>query len=171
MSLVGGKWTTFRRFAEEVADKALSPLGRTHRTSTADLRTGGGKAFPDDRSVWTIAHAKAHGLSARRADVLLSRYGTTVATVMAHTGPSGALEDAPDYSLSELDWLLRHEQVRHLADLIVCRTTLAITGHLTHGNLTQIAALATQTLGWTQRPAEAGVAAMNALTEKHLIRF
>ena len=81
------------------------------------------------------------------------------------------MEDAPDYSLSELDWLLRHEQVRHLADLLMRRTTLAITGRLTHANLAQISALASQTLGWTPAQAQEEVAAMNALAEKHLMQF
>lgn len=171
ISLVGGKWTTFRGFAEEVADKVLLRLGRSRRTSTAELRIGGGKDFPSDRSVWITAQAKAHGLSARRVSILLSRYGTTAATVMAHDGPKGMLADAPDYSLSELDWLLRHEQVRHLADLVMRRTTLAITGQLTQENLAQIAALATQALGWTPAQGQAELAAMNALAEKHMMRF
>lgn len=171
ISLVGGKWTTFRGFAEEVADKVLRRLGRTRRTSTAELCIGGGKEFPIDRSVWITHQAKARALSARRVNVLLSRYGTTAAKVIAHEGPGGALEDAPDYSLSELDWLLRHEQVRHLADLLMRRTTLAITGRLTHANLAQISALASQTLGWTPAQAQEEVAAMNALAEKHLMQF
>jgi glycerol-3-phosphate dehydrogenase len=46
LSLVGGKWTTFRGFAEEVADSVLGRLGAVRRRSTRDLPIGGGPGFP-----------------------------------------------------------------------------------------------------------------------------
>jgi glycerol-3-phosphate dehydrogenase len=43
--MVGGKWTTFRAFAEEV-DLVLADLGQPRRASTRDLAIGGGAGFP-----------------------------------------------------------------------------------------------------------------------------
>ncbi|MDP8909778.1 MAG: glycerol-3-phosphate dehydrogenase/oxidase, partial [Chloroflexota bacterium] len=40
-SLVGGKWTTFRAFAEQVADQVLDALGRTRRAGSEHLAIGG----------------------------------------------------------------------------------------------------------------------------------
>ena len=48
VSLVGGKWTTYRGFAEEVADTVLGRLGLARRRSTRALPIGGGAGFPTD---------------------------------------------------------------------------------------------------------------------------
>ena len=45
-SLIGGKWTTFRAFGEQVADKILNHLARPRLASSADLPIGGGKGYP-----------------------------------------------------------------------------------------------------------------------------
>ncbi len=45
-AMIGGKWTTFRAFAEQVADRVLADLGRT-RTATSGERTIGGEGTPD----------------------------------------------------------------------------------------------------------------------------
>jgi glycerol-3-phosphate dehydrogenase len=41
-SLVGGKWTSFRAFSEQVTDRVLAFLGRSRRKSTLDLPIGRG---------------------------------------------------------------------------------------------------------------------------------
>jgi len=46
-SLVGGKWTTFRAFAEQVADRIFADLGKTRRASSHDLPIGGKTPEPD----------------------------------------------------------------------------------------------------------------------------
>src|SRR5690349_20311299 len=47
-SLVGGKWTSFRAFSEQVADKALDHLGLSRQKSTRELPIGGGRGYPRD---------------------------------------------------------------------------------------------------------------------------
>ena len=167
ISLVGGKWTTFRGLAEEVADQVLYRLGRARLVSTRTLAIGGGKDFPEDRGQWCAATLP--NLPTAEAAQLLARYGTTAAEVGAHHGPDGRLVDAPDYSLSELDWLIRHEQVRHLSDLVLRRTTLAMTGRLTPANLGQLAELAAAALGWTPERVEEEMADMQRFADRHLI--
>jgi glycerol-3-phosphate dehydrogenase len=54
-SLIGGKWTTFRAFGEQVADKILHHLARPRLASSADLPIGGGKGYPRtaaEKSAW-----------------------------------------------------------------------------------------------------------------------
>ncbi|MCP6401387.1 glycerol-3-phosphate dehydrogenase, partial [Klebsiella pneumoniae] len=46
--MVGGKWTTFRAFAEQTADAVLAELGTPRRQSTLELPIGGGAGFPRD---------------------------------------------------------------------------------------------------------------------------
>src|SRR5690606_33604772 len=46
LSLVGGKWTTFRALGENLADHVLTELGRDRRVHTAGVRIGGGNGYP-----------------------------------------------------------------------------------------------------------------------------
>lgn len=150
ISLVGGKWTTFRGFAEEVADMVLSRLGRTRRRDTKLMPIGGGRDWPADPQAWAGQAARDTGTAPARAAVLLARYGSTAAPILAAEGPDPAMLEDADYSLAELDWLVRHERVRHLADLVMRRTALAITGHLSRRDLDRIAATCARALDWDE---------------------
>ncbi len=46
LSLVGGKWTTFRALAEHMTNDVLRELGMERKVSTAKLAIGGGAGFP-----------------------------------------------------------------------------------------------------------------------------
>lgn len=178
ISLVGGKWTTFRGFAEEVADAVLVRLGRVRTTSTRTLAIGGGRGFPADpaaRSRWVTDAARQTGLSAARMEEFLSRYGTTALAVAGHRGAwsdTDRLSDARSYSLSEIDWIARNETVVHLADIVMRRTTLAITGSLSTRDLDAIAAVAADALGWEDAQGAREIAAATAeLAGNHQMRF
>lgn len=150
ISLVGGKWTTFRGFAEEVADTILARLSRTRRVSTRELPIGGGRDFPSDRPAWIAEVSGETGLTERRVGSLLDSYGTTARIIAAHEAAVGAelVPGTPDTSLAEIDWIARHESAVHLSDIVMRRTTLAITGTLTTDGLAAIAAVAASALGW-----------------------
>ncbi|OBQ74740.1 glycerol-3-phosphate dehydrogenase/oxidase [Mesorhizobium erdmanii] len=154
ISLIGGKWTTFRGFAEEVADTVLDRLGRDRKVTTRTMPIGGGKDFPADtaaRASWLANAASASGIDEARLDQLLSRYGTNALRIASHQSPSNnedRLPDSHDYSLSEIDYIARNELVEHLADIVMRRTTLAISGELTSSDLQRIAMVAGQALGW-----------------------
>ncbi|GES48722.1 glycerol-3-phosphate dehydrogenase [Rhizobium sp. NBRC 114257] len=154
ISLVGGKWTTFRGFAEEVADTVLARLQRSRKTSTERLAIGGGRDFPvnfDERASWSKSVAAKAGVEASRADELLSRYGTTAAAIL--TRPSDykdgqRISGAPRHSALEIDWIARQEMVVHLSDIVFRRTTMAIEGLLTIQGLREIGAIAAAALQW-----------------------
>ena len=48
----------------------------------------------------------------------------------------------------ELGWIIRNEQVGTLADLVMRRTALAVTGHLSARDLARIADLCAAALDW-----------------------
>ena len=48
-SLVGGKWTSFRAFSEQVTDKTLGFLGKARQKDTRSLPIGGGRGYPASR--------------------------------------------------------------------------------------------------------------------------
>lgn len=152
LSLVGGKWTTFRALAEHLSTKALAALGRSHLVSTARLPIGGGKGFPRSargRRDWVTANAGAH--SPRLAAILLERYGTR-ATEILRAIPVGAeeLENVPGYYAAELAHLAAHESVVHLDDLILRRTSIAFVGGMNERMLSEIAAAIAEPLGWDE---------------------
>ena len=178
ISLIGGKWTTFRGFAEEVADTVLDRLGSKRKASTRSMPIGGGKGFPAGavaRAAWLADAASATGIKEARLDQLLSRYGTKASHIARHQASSSNEDRLPDstgYSLSEIDYIARNEFVEHLADVVMRRTTLAISGSLTTDDLRQVANVAARALGWNpQRTGEEIAAVVAQLNGANLMRL
>ncbi|GAA5039604.1 FAD-dependent oxidoreductase [Microbacterium fluvii] len=150
LSLVGGKWTTFRALAEHLSTRALEVIGLGHRVSTAGLAIGGGRGFPRTaraRREWVLAHA--HGHEPAVAASLLERYGTRAAEVLAAI-PVGAaeLDAVPGYFAAEIAHLVASEQVVHLSDLVLRRTSIAFCGGVTERMLRQLADAAADAASW-----------------------
>ena len=150
LSLVGGKWTTFRASAAHLTDRVLDVLAVPRRRSTKGVAIGGGAGFPQTeraRRQWLAAYDESLGLA--RAATLLDRYGTVAATVIASLGDDDrALDTLPDYSTGELRHLVRTEHVVHLDDLLQRRTSIAFTGRVTAESAAEIAAAVAPVLGW-----------------------
>ena len=176
VSLVGGKWTTFRGFAGEVADGVLARLGRARRLSTEHEPIGGGRGYPSmhEREGWIARVARETGLDGARIATLLDRYGTTAHAIARHEvgyGPE-RLPALPGVSHAEIDWIARHERVVHLADIVMRRTTLAVEGRLTMPDLDAIAEVAATALGWDDERRCEEVAALAArLRDVHRMRL
>ncbi|MEM8959792.1 MAG: glycerol-3-phosphate dehydrogenase/oxidase [Pseudomonadota bacterium] len=172
ISLVGGKWTTFRAFGAEVADMVLDRLGVARRISTAELSIGGGHNMPvteADRIAWIEQVAQETGAAPDRVRMLLDRYGTVARMVLAQEGSSPVpLPDLPDHSEVEIDWIAQTEQTQHLEDMLLRRTQLAVTGRLTTPALLKIAALMARALGWDAARKSAELAdARETLSARH----
>jgi glycerol-3-phosphate dehydrogenase len=170
-NLIGGKWTTFRAFAEQVADRALEHLGLPRRASTRDLPIGGGRDFPREpaaRDAWIQEVAQESGLPPRRLDVLLERYGTRARDLAAFLAKNGdePLPSAPDYSRQEVAHLAQGEAVVHLDDLVLRRTLIGKLGRLTPELARELAAAAGGALGWdAQRQRQEAQRALKAVRE------
>ena len=153
-SLVGGKWTTFRAFAEQVADQLLPALGRARAAGSEHLPIGGGREYPRTeaaRRAWLAALHERTRLPLARLGVLLQRYGTRAAEVAAFlcAGPDAPLEHHPDYSRREILFLATCERVIHLDDLVLRRTTIALLGQLTPALIGELAEIVGAGLGWS----------------------
>jgi glycerol-3-phosphate dehydrogenase len=148
-SLVGGKWTTFRAFSEQVADRVLGELKQERRCGTGSTAIGGGKSLPvgdDARRAWVARLAEEKGLSAERAASLVSRYGAEAGTwAVAGEVP---LKTLPDYTMGEIHRIVSQESVEHLPDLICRRSLIAIMGQATPPVLAELADVAGELLGW-----------------------
>jgi glycerol-3-phosphate dehydrogenase len=150
MSLVGGKWTTFRALAEHLSMKTLQKLRRPHRVSTQGLPIGGGAGFPatpEARRRWVAARTNAH--SRELVEALLERYGTRADLLLeALPAEPTPIEHAPGYYVEELEWIARNEQVVHLIDVLLRRTHLAFVGGMTERTLVEVAEAVAGPLGW-----------------------
>ncbi|WP_426762907.1 glycerol-3-phosphate dehydrogenase/oxidase [Pseudarthrobacter sp. 1G09] len=152
LSLVGGKWTTFRALAEHLTNDVLAELGMHRKISTAQLPIGGGAGFPaDDAGVqrWLKAHM-GHGRDADRTAGLLTRYGTRAEAVIEHldAGPDRLLHSTRELSVRELEFMAAHEQVGHLVDVLIRRTSLAFRGLVTGELLNEVADILSAPLQW-----------------------
>jgi glycerol-3-phosphate dehydrogenase len=154
LSLVGGKWTTFRASAENLADHALELLAVPRRTSTRGVPIGGGRGYPTTeraRRQWIDSHTR--GLDAARVAMLLDRYGTVAAEVIDAivADPDDALlATIPSYSTGELRHLARTESVTHLDDVLLRRTSLAFIGAVTADSAREIAEAIGPVMGWDE---------------------
>ncbi|MCI9858606.1 glycerol-3-phosphate dehydrogenase/oxidase [Microbacterium proteolyticum] len=150
LSLVGGKWTTFRALAEHLSMKTLQKLRRPHRVSTQGLSIGGGAGFPatpEQRRRWVSARTNAH--SADLVEAMLERYGTRADAILAALPSEPTpVPDAPGYYREELTWIAENEQVVHLIDVLLRRTHLAFVGGMTDRTLREVAETIAAPLGW-----------------------
>ena len=176
-SLVGGKWTSFRAFSAEVADKSLQFLGITRNKGTQDLPIGGGRNYPrsaEDRAKYINGLAAWTGLSRERLESLFERYGTRTEMIAEFMKLSAdtPLDSLPGYSKRELLFLIQHEKVEHLDDLLLRRTMLAMLGRLSRDAVIECAMLMADALGWSleRRNAEAE-RTLRLLADRHRVRL
>ncbi|RAM35769.1 glycerol-3-phosphate dehydrogenase/oxidase [Arthrobacter globiformis] len=152
LSLVGGKWTTFRALAEHLTDDVLAELGMERKISTAKLAIGGGAGFPDsDAGIqkWIKAHMTSTRDAGRTAG-LLTRYGTRAGEVISYLDAAHdrLLRSTRELSVRELQFMAAHEQVGHLVDVLIRRTSLAFRGLVTGELLNEVAEALADPLGW-----------------------
>ena len=176
-SLVGGKWTSFRAFSEQTADKAFEFLGVKRTKDTRSLAIGGGRGYLpatvdmqrqiESLSAWT-------GVTRERLMGLFERYGTraeAIATFM-NGGTDRVLTTLPDYSLREIFFLIAHEKILHLDDFLLRRSMLAMLGRVTREMVDELAGVFANALGWTKEQRQAEVArTLSILADRHGVRL
>lgn len=175
LSLVGGKWTTFRALSEHLANDVLAILGTERKISTAKLPIGGGANFPANQNAienWIGAHVSPT-IDAARAAVLLTRYGTRAEKVIEFlaNGDDQAFESTRELSTREIEFMVQNEQIGHLVDVFIRRTSLAFRGLITAELLAETAAALAAPLGWTaQRVTEEIAHAQDVLDHFHRVK-
>jgi glycerol-3-phosphate dehydrogenase len=171
LSVVGGKWTTFRALAEHITNDTLAILGEKRTVSTESLAIGGGVGFPADgadQKAWVAANSSS--VSTERGLVLLARYGTGARAVMVGIAGRGdaMTEHVSGFSVGELAYLASTESVVHITDVVLRRTTVAFGGGLSQAAFDEISALMAETLGWSPEQHDAErIFAVDELSRLH----
>ncbi len=172
-ALVGGKWTSFRAFSEQVTDRALAFLAKKRRRQTRDLPIGGGRGYPetpDERKVLVDGIRAFSGLPLKRANSLFDRYGTRTEEVVNFLQllTDSALHSLPSCSRGEIGFIAREEKVVHLDDLLLRRSMRAMLGRLNTAAVDEIGEAAGAALGWDQeRVLEERERALRLLRDVH----
>jgi glycerol-3-phosphate dehydrogenase len=152
-SMIGGKLTTFRAFAEQVADTLLARLGTPRVVSTRERAYPGAEGFPcgeNEKRQWVLRVATNSGLSEDRVEALLGRYGTE-AERLAHREESAwrqPLKTLPEYTVGEIRMIAQEEYVQHLSDLVRRRSVITLLGQANEQSLTELAGIVGAVLGW-----------------------
>jgi glycerol-3-phosphate dehydrogenase len=170
-SLIGGKWTTFRAFGEQVADKILHDLGRPRLKRSVDLPIGGGRNFPPnatDKREWLASLKETYGLPMERLEVLLDRYGTRAREVAEFIGiaPDEPLRWLPAYSRREILFMAEQEKTVHLDDVVSRRTVMALLGQLSFELLEELAGVLAPPLQWSEQRTQEEIERTVRLMEK-----
>jgi glycerol-3-phosphate dehydrogenase len=176
-SLVGGKWTSFRAFSEQVTDKTLAYLDLPRKKDTKSLPIGGGRGYPSDPeglrrqieslSAWT-------GVTRERLDTLFQRYGTraeAIATFM-NGGTDQIPRTLPDYSRREINFLIQREKIVHLDDFLLRRSTLGMQGRVTREMIDELGLMFANALGWNREQIRTEVTRiLSILADRHGVRL
>jgi len=176
-SLVGGKWTSYRAFSEQVTDRTLEYLGLTRKSATTDLPIGGGRDYPSDQAAklkFLDGLESSTGFPRKRVENLFRRYGTRASEVSAFMK---AEDDAPiaawqNFTYREIQFMVHREKILHLDDLLLRRTLLAYLGELSLPLIEEMAAAIGVPLSWDGSRIKSEVMrARTILAEKHGVIF
>ena len=143
VTLVGGKLTTFRSVAEQIADRVLRQLGITRQTSTCERLLAGSDDFPRESSEWPKLWqqwATDYGTTAEEANALWPLYGMRTREILAAVAPQPLIvvADTP-FTTRVVRGVIEREWVTTLDDLIERRLMLVFAPNLTLGTLQDLA--------------------------------
>jgi glycerol-3-phosphate dehydrogenase len=152
--IAGGKLTTYRVMAEDVVTAVLESTGtRTFPSATADIPLIGAEGYRFATAETRDALA-ARGFSTAPVARLVDRYGSLAPDVVELIDDDPALAEilpgTKDVLLAEIAYAVSAEDARHLEDVLVRRTRLAM--ELPDSGLSAVEVIAEtmgRILGWT----------------------
>ena len=110
VTIAGGKWTTYRKMAEDVINKAISVAGLPYRACiTTDLQLHGYEKAADRTQHWSL-----YGTDAKAIKKLIRR----------NKKWGQAITPSLPYSLAEVVWAARSEMARSVEDILARRTRI-----------------------------------------------
>ncbi len=143
LTLVGGKLTTSRQLGEQVADLVLARLARSRRGSTRDRVLPGGTGLSmvaadrEARLRDLAQHTDASLHTVRRLESLCGNaFDTTLRTL---SSDDRKLVSGTELPRGFVRWVIRHEWVRGLSDLVERRLMLVLAPGISAATLEELA--------------------------------
>jgi len=128
VSLLGGKWTTYRLMAKDTLDEVEEMLGQKNPCLTADHLLAGGENFNYD--AWKFIQKK-YDLGEDTSKHLVLKYGSRADNVLGLTQEDAALAERLvtrlPYLKAEVVYAARHEMAVTPRDFLARRIRLEIT--------------------------------------------
>lgn len=154
ITITGGKWTTFRRMAEDVVNKATEKLKKGSDASTTQLRLIGCKGYYPSLPSGLVDQ---FGITNEIAEYLVSSYGSVAQNIL-EKGKSKSLNillaEGHPMLLAEVQWALEEEMVQKPMDILARRTRLAtLDVHAAKAALPKVTEMMRAYFGWTQERA------------------
>ena len=152
ITVTGGKWTTYRKMAEDTIDAAVQVGGLDARPCvTANLRLHGWQESQEDEDT-----LQAYGSDRAEVEVVMRE---------VEKGQEWLHPDLP-YSRGEVYWAARHEMARTVSDVLVRRTpALILHRHAALASAPVVANILAQELGRDEAWVAAQVNAMRQQVE------
>jgi glycerol-3-phosphate dehydrogenase len=157
LTIVGGKWTTYRHMAEDSVDHAIL-LGKLNDApcKTVDLKIHG---YKDD-----VESLNSLGVYGSDADAIL-------ALALSHSEWKKQLHADLPYIAAEVVWAVRNEMARNLDDMLSRRTrALFLNARAALEMAPQVAQLMAEELGADDDWIDRELASFRQLGEKYLVQ-
>ncbi len=118
LTITGGKWTTYRKMAEDVVDTLHPP----HPSRTREMGLIGTQDYTKNLS---LELQKKYSLSRECGRHLTRTYGGRAKELLAEAESTQPLIDGHPYLTAEVRWACRHEHAATAVDVLARRTRLA----------------------------------------------
>lgn len=180
ITIIGGKWTTYRKMAEEMVDTAirsglLEPSSSMTKNfilmePSSGMTKGSVIVKPSKRH--TIEKGVAETVPDDDAFHLYGDNGADIAAIAEKDQEKMAFihPDLP-YRWAEVEWICKNEMVLHLEDLLARRLrALLLNARATSDIAAEVAERSAPWLGWTPEQANAEVVAFRELAENYMLK-
>lgn len=155
VSILGGKWTTYRQMAEDTVDRAIEVGGLDRRPCvTAELRLHG----HSDEVTEATDHLSIHG----------SDLPAVHATCAERSEWQDLLHPRLPYRRGEVIWAVRHEMARTIDDVLARRLrALVLDAEASVEAAPDVARLMAEVLGWDEKKIAAELDAFAAVADHY----
>ena len=138
ISILGGKYSTYRAVAQRVTDRVQRELGRSKSICMTALETLPGGESPPMEDYFSLAEriltTRYPGLEVEQLRYLVQTYGSRHTDVLREFGDNPAdlrpIEAGLPFTPAEVRYAVRHEMARELEDVIRRRSYRAFLGPL-----------------------------------------
>jgi len=160
VTIVGGKWTTYRKMAEDAMSHAIVVGGLEPRTCVTETLALHGALGRDDPALPAAEPRRTYGSDAIEIAALEAADRSLAATIHPRL----------PYTRGEILWGVRKEMARSLEDLLCRRTrSILLDARAAIEAAPAVAALAAPELGWSEEAQARQVAAFTELASGYLL--